>query len=229
MIQIRKSDERGHFDYGWLDTRHTFSFGKYMDPEHMGFRALRVINEDRVAPAEGFGEHPHRDMEIITYVLQGELAHADSMGHQEVLRPGDVQVMSAGTGITHSEFNASQRDDVRLVQIWIKPERYGITPRYDQRRVEVTPGKLTLLAGRNDEGVLPIFQDARVYALKLDAAQALTQKLEENRHAWVQVLEGALAVNGVVLKAGDGAAVSREAELKFSTPDGAHALVFDLV
>jgi len=229
MINIRRSDERGHFDYGWLDTRHTFSFGNYIDPRHMGFRSLRVINEDHVAPSEGFGTHPHRDMEIITYVLSGELAHADSMGHTRTLRPGDVQVMSAGSGITHSEFNASQDEDVHLVQIWIKPERYGIEPQYDQRRFDVRLGALTLLtAPKGEGGVLPIHQDARLYALKLEKGQTPAHPLAKGRHAWIQVLEGELSVNGTLAKVGDGVAVSEESRLEFSSEDSVHALVFDL-
>jgi hypothetical protein len=232
MIQIRRSGERGHFDHGWLDTYHTFSFADYHDPRFEGFRELRVLNEDRVAPGQGFGTHGHRDMEILSYVLEGELAHKDSMGNGSVIVPGDLQYMSAGTGVRHSEFNASKTEVTHFVQIWIFPDRDGYAPRYGQKRFEEADklGRLLLLASPDGaEGSIAIRQDVRVYASALSPGQSVTLQLQNDRHAWIQVLRGKLSVNGHALAAGDGLAASSEKKLDL-TADGAKAelLAFDL-
>ncbi len=233
MITIRKAGDRGHFDHGWLDTRHTFSFASYQDDAHMGFRALRVINEDRVKPGEGFGTHGHRDMEIISYVLEGALAHRDSTGGEGVLRPGEVQRMSAGTGVMHSEFNGSKDEPVHFLQIWILPDRAGHRPSYEQKlfpEAERT-GKLRLVASPDTaDGSLAIHQDARVYATVLGDGESVRHALAPGRHAWVQVARGEVTVNGQALRAGDGAALSgeREVVLEGRGAAGAEALVFDL-
>jgi hypothetical protein len=216
MITVRKSEERGHFDHGWLDTRHTFSFASYHDPAHMGFRSLRVINEDRVTPGEGFGRHGHRDMEIVSYVLEGALAHEDSTGGKGVLTPGEVQRMSAGTGVMHSEFNGSKDEPVHFLQIWLLPGERGIAPSYEQRRFPEAErrGKLRLVAAPDGaEGALRIHQDARVYASLLGGGEQARLELAPGRHAWVQVARGEVEVNGVRLAAGDGAAISEERSL----------------
>jgi quercetin 2,3-dioxygenase len=232
MITIRKSAERGHFDHGWLDTRHTFSFAGYHDPEHMGFTELRVINEDRVQPGEGFGRHGHRDMEIISWVLDGELAHRDSTDGGGVLRPGEVQRMSAGTGVTHSEFNGSREKPVHFLQVWILPDRPGHPPSYEQKAVseEARRGRLALIASPDGaDGSTTIHQDARVYATLLGGEEHVEHALAPGRHGWVQVARGRVAVNGRVLEAGDGAALSGEEAIRL-TAQGApgEALVFDL-
>ena len=233
MITVRKAEDRGHFDHGWLDTRHTFSFADYQDDEHMGFRALRVINEDRVVPGEGFGKHGHRDMEIISYVLSGALAHRDSSGGDGVLRPGEVQRMTAGTGVTHSEFNGSDSEPVHFLQIWLLPDRHGHRPSYEQRPFPEAErrGKLRLIASPDGaDGSTTVHQDARVFATLLGAGEAAALALAGGRHAWVQVARGDLEVNGVRLRAGDGAALSGERSVSLTgTGDGlAEALVFDL-
>jgi quercetin 2,3-dioxygenase len=232
MVTVRASEDRGHFDHGWLDTHHTFSFGEYHDPGFMGFRSLRVINEDTVAPGQGFGTHPHRDMEIITYVLEGALAHKDSMGNGETIRPGDVQHMSAGTGVLHSEFNPSSAEAVHLLQIWILPERKGIGPMYEQRSfpIESRRGGLTLLASPDGAaGSVRINQDARLYSAALDGGQTARLDLAPGRHAWVQVARGRGAVNGREVKAGDGVALSDEAAVELGASEtGSEFLVFDL-
>jgi quercetin 2,3-dioxygenase len=231
MITVRPADERGIADHGWLDSRHTFSFADYYDPEHMGFRALRVINDDRVAPGGGFPTHPHRDMEILTYVLDGALEHRDSLGTGSVIRPGDVQVMSAGTGIRHSEFNHSKDEPVRLLQIWMLPEREGLAPRYDQKAFPdaETKGKLRLVASRDGrEGAVTIFQDIDLYAAKLAAGERVAHELKTGRHAWVQMARGRAKVNGKALEEGDGVAVSSERRLEIEGVDGAELLLFDL-
>ncbi|MGD9719752.1 MAG: pirin family protein [Pirellulales bacterium] len=231
MIQIRKAQDRGHFDHGWLDTYHTFSFASYHDPRHMGFRALRVMNEDRVEPGEGFGTHPHRDMEIVTYVLEGALEHRDSMGHGEILRPGEFQRMSAGTGITHSEFNPSQTEPVHLYQIWLLPQRTGMTPSYEQQKFadEELHNRLRLVAARSAEnGSLTIHQDASIYLARLDAAARLEHRLAAGRHAWLQVLRGAVSLNGQQLSTGDGAAISAEPALTLVAYEPAEIMLFDL-
>jgi quercetin 2,3-dioxygenase len=216
VITIRRSEDRGHFDHGWLDTRHTFSFADYQDPAQMGFRALRVINEDRVKPGEGFGEHGHRDMEILSYVLSGALAHRDSTGGSGTLRPGEVQRMSAGTGVRHSEFNGSQEEQVHFLQIWILPDRAGHRPSYEQHAYPEAErrGGLRLVASPDGaEGSTTIHQDARAYAALLGRGERVEHAVDAGRHAWVQVARGSVEVNGVVLRAGDGAAVSEERSL----------------
>jgi redox-sensitive bicupin YhaK (pirin superfamily) len=231
MIQIRKAEDRGHFDHGWLDTYHTFSFGDYQDPEQMGFRSLRVMNEDRVEPGKGFGTHPHRDMEIVTYVLEGALEHKDSMGNGEVLRPGEFQRMSAGTGITHSEFNPSDTEPVHLYQIWLFPERKGIEPSYEQKRFgddEMT-NRLRLVASPDaSDGSLMIHQDARIYLAKLDSGKQLVHELAADRHSWLQVLRGSSSLNGHDLNEGDGVTVSNETTLIIQTTADAEIMLFDL-
>jgi quercetin 2,3-dioxygenase len=232
MIQIRRADDRGHFDHGWLDTRHTFSFGEYHDRRHMGFRSLRVINEDRVRPGQGFGTHGHRDMEIISYVLEGGLAHRDSMGNGSVITPGDVQYMSAGTGVRHSEFNASQTEPVHFYQIWLIPNAEGLEPRYGQKRFDddAKKSQLRLVAsGFEEDGAIPIRQDARVYATVLEPGESVTLELAPGRHLWAQVLRGSASVNGNAVSEGDGAAASGERELRFEGGEkGSELLVFDL-
>lgn len=233
MIRIRRALDRGRFDHGWLDTRHTFSFGGYHDEAHMGFRSLRVINEDRVKPGEGFGTHGHRDMEILSYVLSGALAHRDSTGGQGVLRPGEVQRMSAGTGVTHSEFNGSREEPVHFLQIWILPDRRGHPPSHEQRLFPEAErrGALRLVASPDGAaGSLTIHQDARVYATVLGAGEEVRHGLSPGRHAWVQVARGEAVLNGETLRAGDGAAVSGERELVLAAAGAspAEALVFDL-
>ncbi len=232
MLTLRRAADRGHFDHGWLDTFHTFSFADYHDPAQMGFRALRVINEDRVAPGQGFGTHPHRDMEIITWVLDGTLAHRDSTGAGGTLRHGEVQRMSAGTGLTHSEFNGSAKEPVHLLQIWLMPDRTGHAPSYEQRTfppVELR-GALRLVASPDGaKGSTVIHQDARVFATILQAGEAVRHPLAPGRHAWVQVARGAATVNGTAVGAGDGVALSDEPEVSITGSAGeAELLVFDL-
>ena len=233
MITIRKAEERGHFDHGWLDTRHTFSFASYHDEDHMGFRALRVINADRVKPGEGFGTHGHRDMEILSYVLEGALAHRDSTGGEGVLRPGEVQRMSAGTGVMHSEFNGSRDEPVHFLQIWLLPDRPGHRPSYEQKPFPELErkGKLLLIASSDAaDGSLTIHQDARVYATVLGKGEPVRHALAKGRHAWVQVARGEVTVNGKALRAGDGAALSdeREVAIEGAGASGGEALLFDL-
>jgi redox-sensitive bicupin YhaK (pirin superfamily) len=232
MIQVRRAGERGHFDHGWLDTYHTFSFGDYYDPRFDGFRSLRVINEDRVRPGQGFGTHGHRDMEIVSYVLEGSLAHKDSMGTGSVIVPGDVQYMSAGTGVRHSEFNASDADPLHFLQIWILPDAAGYAPRYGQRRFEDSEkrGRLRLVASPSgEEGSLAIRQDVRIYSSLLGRGEAVGFDLEKGRHAWVQVARGSVEVNGNRLSAGDGLSSSEERTLSISSPEGeSELLAFDL-
>jgi redox-sensitive bicupin YhaK (pirin superfamily) len=228
MIEIRHRDERGHFDHGWLNTYHTFSFDRYYDPSYMGFRALRVINEDRVAPAQGFGTHPHRDMEILTYILEGALEHKDSMGTGSIIRPGEVQRMSAGTGVTHSEFNPSRTEPVHLLQIWILPEARGLKPSYEQRQFsrDEMRGRLRLVAGHDPvDGAVKIHQDVRLFATILDGA-SVKYELQPARYAWLQIAKGAIELNGKKLEAGDGAAVAEERNLELS--GNGEALLFDL-
>jgi quercetin 2,3-dioxygenase len=231
MIKIRKAEERGHFDLGWLDTYHTFSFDRYYDPAHMHFRSLRVINEDRVATAKGFPTHSHRDMEIITYILSGELEHRDSMGNGSVIRPGDVQRMSAGTGVAHSEFNPSETVSVHLLQIWIMPRARNLPPGYEQKffSEEERRGRLRLVASEDGrDGSVTIQQDARLYATMLESGSSVEHTLADKRYAWIQVARGNLNVNGHELKQGDGAAVSNEHQLQLAADDGAEVLLFDL-
>jgi quercetin 2,3-dioxygenase len=230
MITIRKSEDRGHFNLGWLDTYHTFSFDQYYDPAHMHFRSLRVINEDRVAPGQGFPTHSHRDMEIITYILSGALEHRDSMGNGSVIRPGDVQRMTAGTSVSHSEFNPSDSEPVHLLQIWILPNANGLPPSYEEKAfTEEERNKLRLIASEDGrEGSVTIHQDARVYAALLDAGQTIDHALNEDRYAWLQVARGSLRLNDVDVRAGDGAAVNNEGVLKISAGEAAELLLFDL-
>ncbi len=231
MIQVRKAADRGHFDHGWLNTYHTFSFADYFDPAHMGFRALRVINDDRVAPGQGFGMHGHRDMEIVTYVLEGALEHRDSLGNGEVLRPGELQHMTAGTGVRHSEFNPSDREPVHLYQIWLLPDRQGRVPGYEQKAFPEAErrGKLRVVASpTGEDGSLTIHQDARLYLSTLSAGESVAHDLQPGRHAWLQVLRGRAALNGQSLAAGDGAAVSDETTLDIRGEENAEVLLFDL-
>jgi redox-sensitive bicupin YhaK (pirin superfamily) len=236
MITLRPSAERGHFDHGWLDTRHTFSFAGYQDPAHMGFRHLRVINEDVVQPDHGFGTHPHRDMEIVTYVLEGALEHRDSMGNTGVIGAGEVQRMTAGTGITHSEYNASSSEPVHLMQIWITPAEIGLTPSYEQHALldpvaglDGSAQGLRLVASPDaQDGSLLIHQDVRLHAVTLTAGGRIQIALRPDRYAWLQVVRGELALNGLDLSPGDGAAVSDEATLDLRASSAALALLFDL-
>jgi redox-sensitive bicupin YhaK (pirin superfamily) len=231
MIRVRKAADRGHANYGWLDTWHTFSFSTYQDPAHMRFRALRVMNEDFVAPGQGFGTHPHNDMEIVTYVLSGALEHRDSMGNGEVLRPGEFQRMSAGTGITHSEFNPSAEEPTHLYQIWLFPEKKGIEPSYEQKAFPEAErhNRLRLVASPDGAvGALTIHQDARIYLATIDSGASVSLHLPPGRHAWLQVLRGGVVLNGTKLEASDGAAVSEEPELKIEADADAEILLFDL-
>lgn len=231
MITVRKAEDRGHANHGWLDTYHTFSFANYYDPKHMGFRALRVINEDRVTPSAGFGTHGHRDMEIITYVLEGALEHKDSIGNGSVIQPGDVQRMSAGTGIMHSEFNHSKTEPVHLLQIWLLPERNGLPPSYEQQNLSPakTPGKLHLVAAKDGrEGVVTVHQDVDLYAAFLKKGDRISHTLKPQRHAWVQVARGAITLNGMALDTSDGAAISNETEVVIEATKDAEILLFDL-
>jgi hypothetical protein len=231
MITLRKSEERGHFEYGGLNAYYTFSFNNYYDPEHMGFRHLRVINQDLGQGGGGIGMHPHRDMEIITYVLEGAVAHKDSLGTESVIYPGEVQRMSAGTGITHSEFNHSQTKPVHVLQIWILPQEKGITPSYEQRafKTEEKRGKWRLVAAKDGrDGAVTVHQDVDLFVTLLEPGEQVTHQLQPNRHAWMQVARGAGMLNGVPLKVGDGAAVSEEEILQFSATDVSEILLFDL-
>ena len=231
MITIRKSQERGHFDHGWLNTYFTFSFADYYDPQHVHFRTLRVLNDDRVAAGAGFPEHPHRDMEIVTYVLDGALEHRDSMGNGSVIRPGDLQYMSAGSGVTHSEFNASKTEPVRLLQIWMFPEKKGMKPAYDQKNFprDDKQGKLRLVASPDGrEGSVAIRQDNELYATVLGAGESVRHELKPERHAFVQVARGSVKLNGTKLVEGDGAAISEEKAVELTGVKDAEVLLFDL-
>jgi quercetin 2,3-dioxygenase len=231
MIVRRPAGERGRADHGWLDSRHTFSFADYRDERHMGFRALRVINEDRVQPGRGFGTHGHRDMEIISYVLEGALGHRDSMGTGSTITPGDVQRMSAGTGVRHSEMNASATEPVHFLQIWIIPEQQGLAPGYEQKRFENAERahRLKLIAARDGrDGAITIHQDVDLYASVLGEGERVTLPLRAGRHAWIQVARGTVAVNGERLDQGDGAAVSEETSLDIAGLTEAEFLLFDL-
>ena len=231
MITVRQAQQRGHSDAGWLDSWHTFSFADYHDPKHMGFRALRVINDDRVSASSGFGAHPHRDMEIISYVLSGALGHEDSMGNGSTIRPGDVQRMSAGTGVVHSEWNHSKTEPVHFLQIWIVPERQGIAPGYEQRTFEphALRDRLRLVAARDGrDGSLTVHQDVALYVTRLSADKGGDHALAPGRYAWVQVASGAVALNGVGLGEGAGAAIRDEARLELRATSDAEVLVFDL-
>jgi hypothetical protein len=231
MMELRASDARGRADHGWLKARHSFSFGDYADPMHMGFGPLRVINEDRIAPGSGFGTHGHKDMEIITYVLEGELAHEDSMGNGSVIRPGDVQRMSAGRGVRHSEFNHAEGLETHLLQIWIEPDQKGIPPGYEEQHVRRSEkeGRLRLIASpEGRDGAVKIHQDARLYVGLFDGAQAADLTLAPGRLAYVHMARGSASVNGQVLNAGDALKMHDEAELHIRDGNGAEILVFDL-
>lgn len=232
MINVRKSNSRGLTEFNWLKSFHTFSFGSYVDSQHMGFGDLRVINEDTIEGGEGFGMHPHRDMEIITYVTSGTLEHQDSMATHSLITPGEVQIMSAGTGVTHSEKNASKMDPVHLLQIWILPDQKRLAPSYEQKDFSHSrkPGNLTLLVSSDGrEGSLKIHQDTSLYVLDLKGEQHFSHQMDKNRMAWVQVVEGSLFLNEHPLAPGDGVAVQDEKELNFKSQEGAEILIFDLV
>ena len=230
MMKLRRANERGHADHGWLNAYHTFSFADYHDPQHMGFRSLRVINDDTVAPGGGFGTHPHRDMEIVTYILSGALEHKDSMGNGRIIRPGEFQYMAAGTGVEHSEFNPSPTESVHLLQIWMLPERRGLAPRYAEKSAVNAPaGQLTLAvskSGRDDS--IAINQDADLYLAKLNPGDAVAHPLRPLRHAWVQVAEGEVTLNGQTLKSGDAAALSEEKDVNIAATKKSQVLLFDL-
>ena len=232
MILIRPAQERGQANFGWLDSKHTFSFGSYYDPHHMGFSNLRVINEDKVQAGKGFGIHRHKDMEIISYVLQGALEHKDSIGNGSVIRSGDVQRMSAGTGIAHSEFNASDTEPVHFLQIWIQPDRVGIQPSYEQKNFALAEkqGKFKLVAspdGRDDS--LKVHQDVNLYVSALNKGDRITYNTDKDRSLWIQLARGSATINGQTLETGDGAAITQESELELvATTDNAEILLFDL-
>jgi quercetin 2,3-dioxygenase len=231
MIEIRRSAERGHANHGWLDSYHSFSFADYYDPEHVHFGPLRVINEDRIAPGQGFGAHGHRDMEIVTYVLEGALTHRDSMGNGSTIRPGDVQRMSAGTGVMHSEFNASNEDPLHLLQIWVLPRRAGDPPGYEEKRFEDADkrGHLRVVASPDGrDGSVTIGSDASIYAALIDGAEQVRYALERGRQAYVHVARGALQVNGEALAAGDAAMISATDEVTLGHGEAAEVLLFDL-
>ena len=234
-MTIRKADDRGHANHGWLDSHHTFSFADYHDPAQMGFRTLRVINEDRVQAAAGFPTHPHRDMEIVTYVLDGAIAHKDSMGNGTVINPGDVQRMSAGTGVVHSEFNASKTDPLHFFQIWVLPNKHGLAPSYEQKHFEPQDksGRLRLVGSSDGrDGSVQIHQDLSFYASILQPKQEVSLELQKGRHAWVQVASGEVTINGSRLATGDGMAISPEnsdeQRLRFRADQSSEFLVFDL-
>jgi redox-sensitive bicupin YhaK (pirin superfamily) len=231
MIRLRKAAERGHFDHGWLDTYHTFSFGDYYDPQHMGFRSLRVINDDRVQPGQGFGMHGHRDMEIVTYVLDGALQHKDSLGNGSIIRAGELQRMTAGTGVRHSEFNPSNREWVHLYQIWLLPEREGLRPSYEELALseEENRGRFHLVASPGGaSGGLTIHQDARLYLASLLPGRTVSQPIERGRAAWLQVLRGSVNLFGNDLSAGDGVAVTDENAISVQAAVPSEVLLFDL-
>ena len=230
MITVRPRDERGIANFGWLDSRHTFSFGHYYDPQHMGFASLRVINEDKVIPAQGFGTHGHQDMEIVSYVLSGELEHRDSMGNGSVIRPGDVQRMSAGTGVRHSEFNASDTNPVHFLQIWIMPEQRSLQPSYEEKNFSQTKGNLTLVGSRDGrENSVTIHQDVNLYLGSLDKSDRFTYQINDNRTVWLQVTKGEVKLNDRLLQAGDGAAIIDRTELAIAGNSlDSEILLFDL-
>jgi hypothetical protein len=230
MMKIRRSNERGHADHGWLNSYHTFSFANYYDPQHVGFRSLRVINEDRVQGGKGFGTHPHNDFEIISYVISGALKHQDSMGHIAVMKAGDVQRISAGTGIAHSEYNNSPTEPVHFLQIWLVPSRKGFPPSYAQQSFADAPSNTLTLACSPEGGnkSIKINQDVHLFIGKLAAKGTVSHSLGDQRHAWIQLIEGDLELNGEKLTSGDGVAVDDETELKLASKKGAHFLLFNL-
>jgi hypothetical protein len=230
MLNLRKAGERGHANHGWLDTYHTFSFADYYDPQWMGFRSLRVINDDLVLPRKGFGMHPHQDMEIITYILSGALEHQDTMGNGRVIRAGEAQYMAAGSGVLHSESNPSSEEAVHLLQIWIQPDRKGVTPRYAEKSLAAAaPGQFHLVTSKTGrDGSIAIHQDADLWLARLGVGARVAHSLAPGRHAWVHVAEGEVTLNGQTLAGGDGAAVSEEAKLEISAAIPAQVLLFDL-
>jgi hypothetical protein len=230
MTTIRRAVDRGHANHGWLDTYHTFSFADYYDPAWMGYRSLRVINDDVIMPGMGFGTHPHRDMEILTYVLRGALAHKDSMGNGRVIRAGELQYMAAGTGIEHSEYNADNKAATHILQIWILPDRKGVTPSYAEKSlVDAEPGRLHLMTSRSGrDGSIAIYQDADLWFAKLEPGQSTGHRLANHRHAWVHVAEGEISINGTNLTGGDALASSGELELNMEATKRSQILLFDL-
>lgn len=229
MMNIRKSNERGHAEHGWLDSYHTFSFADYYDPEWMGYRTLRVINDDLVMPGQGFGMHPHRDMEIITYILSGALQHKDSMGNGRVIKPGDFQYMSAGTGVMHSEFNPSDKEAVRLLQIWMLPDEKGVKPNYAEKSfADAKAGSYLVTSKTGRDGSIKIHQDADLWLAKFDGSNRVDHKLASGRHAWVHVAEGDVTVNGKKLTGGDAAAITGEEKIELTADKPAQVLMFDL-
>ena len=230
MVLIRKAEDRGHADHGWLKARHSFSFADYYDPHWMGFRSLRVINDDRIAPGHGFGRHPHRDMEIITILLEGALEHQDSMGNGRIIRAGEVQYMAAGSGVEHSEFNPSTTESTHLLQIWILPDRRGVAPRYAERSFQNMPtGSLVRVASKQgSDDSISIHQDVDLYLARLNPGDSVHHSLQTGRHAWVQVATGEVEMNGIPLSEGDGAALSEEAQVSLVSRTAAQVLVFDL-
>jgi redox-sensitive bicupin YhaK (pirin superfamily) len=231
MVTIRKSGQRGLADHGWLQSRHTFSFAEYHDPAHMGFRSLRVINDDRVAPGQGFGTHPHRDMEIFSYVLSGALEHRDSLGNGRVLKPGQVQLMSAGTGVTHSEFNPSRSEAAHFLQVWILPERRGLEPGYTEWQptpAQATEPKVLVISADGRDGSATIHQDADVWRLRLQPGQSVTHEIRPGRGIWLQIAEGVVTLNGTPLEAGDGASTETPGLLAITATQPGEALLFDL-
>src|SRR6266404_9457071 len=230
MMKIRKANERGHANHGWLDSYHTFSFANYYDPQCMGFRSLRVINDDRVMPGMGFGTHPHRDMEIVTYILSGQLEHKDSMGNGRVIRAGEVQYMAAGTGVQHSEFNPAKNEAVHFLQVWIVPDHKGVTPRYAEKSLQdAAPGTLRLVTSKTGrDASIAIHQDADLWVAKLDGGNRVSHKLAPGRHAWVHVAEGEVSLNGKSLSSGDAAAFSADESIDISADKAANVLLFDL-
>jgi hypothetical protein len=230
MITIRKSEERGHVNHGWLDSHFTFSFADYYDPQHMGFRSLRVINDDIVAPGQGFGAHPHRDMEIVTYILSGALEHKDSMGNGRIIRPGEIQYMAAGTGVTHSEFNPSDKEPAHLLQIWILPDKKGAKPNYAERNfVKAESGKLHLAASKTGrDGSISINQDADLFFAKLNSNDKINYSFKPNSHGWLHVAEGKIELDKLKLKSGDAVAFSDEKQFSLIAKSPAQILFFDL-
>ena len=230
MMTIRKANERGHAEHGWLDSYHTFSFADYYNPQWMGFRSLRVINDDIVMPGMGFGTHPHQDMEIITYILSGSIEHKDSMGNGRVIRAGEVQYMSAGSGVRHSEFNPSQTEAAHFLQIWIMPDARGVKPRYAEKSLRDAPsGKFNLITSKTGrDGSIAIHQDADLWMAKLDAGQQVAHSLANGRNAWLHVAEGEIVLNGKTLSGGDAAAISREDKLQLSANKPSQVLLFDM-
>ncbi len=231
MIDLRKGQDRGHFNYGWLDTYHTFSFAEYHDPAHTHFRTLRVINEDRVEPGQGFGTHPHQDMEIITYVLEGELEHKDSMGNGSVIRPGEVQRMSAGTGVTHSEFNRSEKNPVHLLQVWIFPQKKSLPPSYEQRSFAdpLKESKLFLAVSPDGRGgSVKIYQDAEIYAGRFSKNHSFSHEFKVGRYGWFQLARGRVRLNGLPMSAGDGTAIIEEKKIQVEMDEASEVLLFSL-